>query len=77
MLAVYDDADYQLRLEDANTHYRPYLQVDQMLGLYYPVLYPSDFWILKKEYILVNTTDEVNITLRAGTISKDYFGYQK
>ncbi len=76
-LIVYDDVDYTLRLENAGTHYKPYLQIDHMLGLYYPVLYLSDFWILKKEYLLVNFTNPVNITLRAGTIAKEYFGYQK
>lgn len=48
-----------------------------MLGLYFPVIYSSDFWILRKQYKLLesNMTNGTTITLRAGTLAKENFGY--
>lgn len=50
------------------------------MGLYMPILYASDFWLLNSHLILLNDTtspDNLTVTFKAGTYSKDYFGYQK
>jgi len=50
------------------------------MGLYMPILYASDFWLLNSHLILLNDTtrpDNLTVAFKAGTYSKDYFGYQK
>lgn len=78
---IYDDSAYMTRFEDANVYLRSYLGGDQSLGLFYPILYASDFWVLRKELQVLNSTDLApnitTVTIRAGTIAKEYFGYQK
>lgn len=50
---------------------------DYSYGLYNPILYASDFWILKKDFIPLTKDykNETTITLRSGTFSKTYFGF--
>lgn len=59
---------------------RPFMQLDTTMGVYHPLQYASDFWILRKEYIALNsstTLEDCKIKFRAGTIPVSYFGYQQ
>jgi hypothetical protein len=50
------------------------------MGLYSPIIYASDFWLLNSHLILLNnetSPENLTVTLRAGTFNKEYFGYQK
>jgi len=39
-------------------------------------LHPSDFWVLRKDLKILNSTLlNETVTLRAGTLKKEYFGY--
>jgi len=41
-------------------------------------MYLSDYWLLKKELVMVNeTVDELNLTLHFNTYSLNYFIMQK
>jgi len=45
---------------------------------YEPIMYLSDYWLLKKDLIMVNeTVDELNLTLHFNTYSLNYFIMQK
>lgn len=45
---------------------------------YDPIIYLSDYWVLKKNLILVNeTVPELNLTLHFYTYSLTYFIFQK
>lgn len=49
------------------------------MGFYHPIMYASDFWILRKEFIqLTNETqkNETTIRFKAGTLPVKYLGYQ-
>lgn len=48
------------------------------MGLYSPIIYASDFWLLNSHLIqLKNDTsiENLTVTLKAGTYNKGYFGY--
>ena len=60
MHLVYDDYVYKKGLADANIYLRQVLQSDTTLGLYHPVVYPSDFWVLRKHLLPLNESTTVN-----------------
>lgn len=45
---------------------------------YDPIIYLSDYWLLKKDMVMINeTVDELNLTLHFNTYSLNYFIMQK
>lgn len=77
---VYDDEVYKTTFQDANLYLQRHLRGDDSLGIYLPISYASDFWVLRKQLNVLNTTDLpqnlTTVTIRAGTLGKEYFGYQ-
>ena len=78
---VYDDKGYKTTFQDANLYLQRHLRGDDSLGIYLPITYASDFWVLRKQLNALNTTDLpqnlTTVTIRAGTLAKEYFGYQE
>lgn len=61
---LYDDKNYASNLQDLGSFLRPHLVSDEGLGLYSPILYASDFWILNKELVVLNNeTSQENATV--------------
>mmetsp|Transcript_35459 Transcript_35459/g.34497 ORF Transcript_35459/g.34497 Transcript_35459/m.34497 type:complete len:188 (+) Transcript_35459:783-1346(+) len=45
---------------------------------YFPIIYLSDFWILKEDFVFINESlSELNLTLHFNTFSMHYFVFQK
>lgn len=50
------------------------IRLDESTMSYEPMMYLSDYWLLKKDLIMVNeTVDELNLTLHFDTYSMNYF----
>jgi Cleft lip and palate transmembrane protein 1 (CLPTM1) len=50
------------------------------MGLYFPIIYASDFWLLNSHLVLLTnqtSPENMTVTIKTGTYNKDYFGYQK
>lgn len=66
-------------LPDANIYVKRLMFIEPSMGFYHPIMYASDFWILRKEFIqLTNETqkNETTIRFKAGTLPVKYLGYQ-
>lgn len=56
----------------------PYLKLDFDTMCYHPIIYLSDYWLLKKDLVMINeTVNEMNLTLHFNTYSLNYFVFQK
>lgn len=46
---------------------------------YDPIIYLQDFWLLKKDFVLINSTsnEDLNLTLHFNTYSLNYFLFTK
>lgn len=56
----------------------PFMKFDFATMSYQPIIYLSDFWLLKKDLVMVNeTVDELNLTLHYNTYSLNYFMFTK
>jgi hypothetical protein len=54
------------------------LKVEEATYTYWPIAYLSDYWLLKKDLVMVNeTVNELNLTLHFDTYSLNYFIIQK
>jgi hypothetical protein len=50
------------------------LPKDNRFGIYVPLTYPSDFWVLYKNLILVDSNfTEANLTLTLGNLPVEYW----
>jgi hypothetical protein len=56
----------------------PFLKYDTDMMVYEPIMFLSDYWVLKKDLILLNdTVNEANLTLHYNTYSINYFMFSK
>ncbi len=73
---IYDPTSYSLA-EGGSGPPAPivkHMRIDGMLNHYFPVIYLSDYWCLKKDLIHLNeTTPDLNLTLHFNTYSLNYF----
>jgi hypothetical protein len=54
------------------------LKLDYDTMSYEPIMYLSDYWLLKKDMVMINeTVNELNLTLHFDTYSLNYFIMQK
>lgn len=74
---VFDRNEYSIDYEDVSPFLLPYLKLDLTYGIYLPLIYASDFWVLKKHLIQVdsNFTDQ-NVTISVSSLKVEYFQYQ-
>jgi Cleft lip and palate transmembrane protein 1 (CLPTM1) len=57
---------------------RSQMTIDPSVNHFYPIIYLSDYWCLKKDLVLVNeTVPELNLTLHFNTYSLSYFIMQR
>jgi hypothetical protein len=55
-----------------------FMRFDMSTMSYLPIIFLSDFWLLKKDLVLVNeTVNELNLTLHYNTYSLNYFMFTK
>ena len=77
---IYDPATYGLG-EGSNGPPAPilkHMRVDRSVNHYFPIVYLSDYWCIKKELVHINETlNELNLTLHLNTYSLNYFIMQK
>ena len=73
---VFDSEVYDGAMTSSNVFYTAMIRSDKMTGLYIPLTYLSDFWVLMKELIEVEPeSDKRTVTIRAGTQHKNHYGY--
>jgi hypothetical protein len=54
------------------------MKIDYKLGVYEPIIYLSDFWHLKKDFIPINSTlSELNVSLSFQNYPIYYFQMQQ
>lgn len=52
--------------------------IDPLLNHYFPIVYLSDYWCLKRDLVEVNSTVvDLNLTLHMNTYSLNYFIMQR
>ena len=77
---IYDPATYGVG-EGGNGPPAPvlkHMRIDGSVNHYFPIVYLSDYWCLKKELVHINDTlNELNLTLHLNTYSLNYFIMQK
>ena len=77
---IYDPATYGLG-EGGNGPPAPilsHMRIDRSVNHYFPIVYLSDYWCLKKDLVHINDTlNELNLTLHLNTYSLNYFVMQK
>ena len=57
---------------------RGYVKIDPLTNSYYPGIYLSDYWLLKKELVMVNeTVKDLNLSLHFNTYSLHYMIMQR
>ncbi len=80
LYVIYDPTTYGLG-EGVNApppQIRKFMTVDLATNHFFPALYLSDYWCLKKDMPHVNeTVNELNLTLHMNTYSLNYFIIQK
>ena len=77
---VYDETWYATDYSNISPFIHKYLASDPTFGIYLPITYPSDFWVLTKQLVLIDanfTKNATDVSLTMGTLSIDYFRYQK
>jgi len=77
---VYDDTWYLSDMSNVSPFIFNHLAMEATYGIYLPITYPSDFWVLKKHLTLMDanfTTDNATVTLSMGTLYHKYFQYQR
>ena len=73
---IYDTMSYQLSAMPPPI--AKALKVEEATYTYWPIAYLSDYWLLKKDLVMVNeTVNELNLTLHFDTYSLNYFIIQK
>ena len=75
---VYDDTWYASDFSNVSPFVHNYLASDQTYGIYLPITYPSDFWVLIKNLVLIDanfTNNATDVSLSMGALSIDYFRY--
>ena len=75
---VFDSEVYDSAMTSSNAFYTAMIRGDRSTGVYIPLTYLSDFWVLMKELTKVGPeSDKRTVTIRAGTQSKSHYGYQR
>lgn len=72
---VFDDYRYSITMYDVNIYIKHMFNWDDKLGIYFPISYASDFWLMGKNLVEMNDTtplENTTITMRAGTIPVSY-----
>ena len=58
-----------------------HLRTTSSIMSYEPIVYLSDYWLLKKDFVLINQTqgenEDLNLTLHFNTYSLNYFMFTK
>ena len=65
---VTDNTIYDENMSLVHEFVKPFLQVDKIYGVYNPIMYASDFWVLQKNMILLNDT---NIDILSGKVKPE------
>jgi hypothetical protein len=65
---VTDNTIYDENMSLVHEFVKPFLQVDKSYGVYNPIMYASDFWVLQKNMILLNDT---NIDILSGKVKPE------
>lgn len=75
---VYDNTAYQTADGGPPIQIRGSMNIDHKTNSFYPIIYLSDYWCLKKDLVMVNdTVPELNLTLHFNTYSLHYFIIQR
>lgn len=54
------------------------IKINEQTHTYWPIVYLSDYWLLKKDLVMVNeSVSDLNLTLHFDTYSLNYFIFQK
>jgi hypothetical protein len=74
---VYDNTAYQMP-QGPPPQIKDKFKIHYETNMYEPIIYLSDYWVLKKDLVLVNeTVSELNLTLHFNTYSFNYFLMQR
>jgi hypothetical protein len=80
LYVIYDPQTYSLG-EGGNGPPAPvlkFMKIDRSVNHYFPAIYLSDYWCLKKDLVHINdTVKDLNLTLHFNTYSLNYFIMQK
>ena len=80
LYVIYDPSTYSIG-EGGNGPPAPvlkFMKIDRSVNHYFPAIYLSDYWCLKKDLVHINdTVKELNLTLHFNTYSLNYFIMQK
>ncbi len=77
LYVIFDNSAYQTS-DGIPIQIKPYMRIDHQTNSYYPMTYLSDYWVLKKDLVMVNSTlAELNLTLHFNTYSLQYMIIQK
>jgi Cleft lip and palate transmembrane protein 1 (CLPTM1) len=71
---IYDNSAYSTADGGPPIQIRDKMRIDHETNMYYPITYLSDYWVLKRDLIMINeTVKELNLSLHFNTYSLNYF----